>query len=52
VLDEVDAVASLADHRAERRLEQHGEVLGQVVGALHADAQGGPDAAVGAVAAD
>jgi hypothetical protein len=52
VLDEVDAVAAVAHHGGQRRLEQHRELLGQVAGTVHGDAEPGPDPRVGAVGAD
>jgi hypothetical protein len=48
----IDAVAAVADHLAQRRLEQGREVLGQVAGAVHGDAEPVPHAGVGAVGAD
>jgi len=52
MLDEVDAVAAVADDLAQRRLEQHRELLGQVVGAVHGDAEQAPRRRVGAVGPD
>jgi hypothetical protein len=43
VLDEVDAVAAVAGDLGQRRLEQHGDQLAEVVGAGHGNAEQAPD---------